>query len=134
MRIPLFVVAFFALCLLGCSADKKWAGQYEAKISITSMETGTSQVETNQTLDRKVTLDLRPDHTFTENLGRLVVDGTWKLEGDSLTTTPTKVTIDGETVTRELSATMYKPVTMQLEGDKIASRAEGQEYIFTRTN
>lgn len=108
--------------------QNKWVGKYDGAVKVLAPSA--------EKVDHAVTLELRADSTFSEVHtspgGTLSIDGIWKVEADQLSTTPSKVWINGSEVPKELSKTMYKSVPMKLEGDSIVLRDSKTETTFSR--
>jgi hypothetical protein len=133
----LLLVSILLISIIGCGAANKVVGMYDGTVRVSvpkpAVVGGTGTGDRVQVLDQKVTLNLRADQTFTEDLGQMVIEGKWMVEGTQLTLSPDKVRLNGQLLPREIPK-MYNPVVMTLEGDKIALRREGEEYVFTKKN
>lgn len=121
----LFIAILCFLGSVGCG-QSKWVGFYVGRIRASDPS------GTGAPVDRSSSLTLSADKSFVEDFTPMLIEGTWAIAGQKLTLTPTKVALNGETVPREVSQTMYKPIVMTLEDDHIVLRRPGEEHIYKR--
>lgn len=119
----LFIAILCFLGSLGCG-QSKWIGPYDGRIRASDPSGKGTPV------DRSSSLTLSADKTFVEDFTPMHIEGTWAVAGQELTLTPTKVALNGQVIPLEVSKTMYKPVVMTLEGDRIVLRRPGEEHIY----
>jgi hypothetical protein len=94
MRKLLLLILPALLIVAGCSPEQQWVGKYRGKIEMG--KTMKSVVDSNPMGGQassflgmiQPSLDLRPDKTFTMTMAVAPIDGTWKLDHDTIILTP----------------------------------------------
>jgi hypothetical protein len=89
--LPALVLVVWAAA--GCmAAEDRYVGKWRGKVDVDALKStpmGAMAGNFASMIDPQ--LDLRPDKTFTLSMSMAPIDGTWKLNKNEITLTPTKV-------------------------------------------
>ena len=132
------VVAAMALVAFGgCSKPSvvgKWTGELKMPASKDKNDPAAAMGEAMaKAFMSNLTLDLRQDNTFTMQM-MFPIDGNWKMDGDRVTLTPTKIMGMDASKASGGDKSKQEPMVFKIEGDKLVAEAKGKDgsLVFTR--
>jgi hypothetical protein len=121
----LLLVFISVACVLGCGpSESSVVGTYRGQL-IQDPSDNSIGSNLQRGIASSMSLELKPDHTFTMVVAILPVSGNWSLAGSTLTCTPT--------ASMGVASASSKPFELHVSGDKLEPIDKvGQQFSFQK--
>ena len=124
MKIALIALVALAIALLGCSGatEKKIVGKYKAQLTMPEGKKDDPSAPMAkgfaEALVGSMSLEIKEGKAFTMTAMGFPIEGTWTLNGDKLTLTPTKVMgMDPKTASKDSTSKSDEPMELTVSSD-----------------